>query len=321
MKKRFLLLLLILMCMTLSACKHEHKFKPATCEKPMTCKWCKYEEGKPLGHDIVGATCTEEGICSRCNKPVGGPLGHNFLQATCQAPSTCSRCGETRGEKIDHFYKPANFQHGEVCTMCNDEKGKKLSADFETKNIVCSASFGEVYDYPTRTLENEKKETTPTVSFKDFEVLSETPIPTDGTVLTDAGPLYVWTKTTAEIVSTDLNGATYAVTYLYVNEDYYDIVGHDGSLSMDDMGVFHYTVNFDGTDYTDCRFYADKKDEWVVGEGGTTMVYFYTCVPKGYDGTVLGFLDARTEWDDAAHIDDVYDEKSILLRLPAALAK
>lgn len=320
MKKKSLLivLLLVFLSFALCGCAHKHKLKPATCEKPAKCKWCKYTEGEPLGHDIVGATCTEEGTCSRCNKVTGGPLGHDMAPATCQVPSTCTRCGLTEGNIVDHEYMPANLQFGEKCTMCGDERTQKLPGDFEKAGMVCRATLNTAYDYPTCTIEDHEKETTPTVTYTSFEVLKATPKTYDLVELPKAEEGYVWTKATAEINSTDLNGATYGVTYSYVCEDYYDIIKHDGTLLSNSDGVYTYTVNYDGKDYENCKCFVESKDQWVVGEGGITEVYFYFCVPQGYDGSVIGFIDARTLWDETEHINDIYNEDLLLYRLPKA---
>lgn len=321
MKKRTLLFVMILMAFSfaLSGCSHKHKLKPATCEEASKCKWCKYTEGQPLGHDIVGATCTEEGTCARCGKTTGGPLGHNFMPATCQVPSTCDRCGLTEGEKVDHEYMPANLQFGEKCTMCGDQRTEKLPGDFEKNGMECKAVLNVAYDYPTCTIEYAEKETTPTVTYTSFEVCKNTPKTVELVELPKASEGYVWVKAVAAINSTDVNGATYGVTYSYVCEDYYDILKHDGTLLSNSDGVYTYTVNYDGKDYEDCKCFVESKDQWTVGEGGITEVYFYFCVPQNYDGCVIGFIDARTMWDETDHINTIYDaENTMLYRLPKA---
>lgn len=320
MKKKHILLLIMIMLLSvaLSGCAHKHKMKEATCEKASKCKWCKYTEGEPLGHDFVGATCTEVGICSRCEKSADEPLGHDMAPATCQAPSTCTRCKITEGDVIDHEYMPANLQFGEKCTMCDDERTERLQGDFEKHEMVCNAVMDTAYDYPTCTIEYPDKETTPTVTYKSFEVCVSTPKTVELVELPKADEGYVWVKATAEINSIDLNGATYGVTYSYVCEDYYDIIKHDGTLMASPEGIYTYTVNYDGKDYENCKCFVESKDNWVVDEGGITEVYFYFCLPQNYDGCVIGFIDARTEWDETDHIDSIYDENTILLRLPAA---
>lgn len=320
MKKRSIIFVMLILALSfaLSGCAHKHKLKDATCESPAKCKWCKYTEGEPLGHDIEGATCTEEGTCTRCNKVTGGPLGHDMLAATCQVPSTCSRCGLTEGSVVDHEYMLANLQFGEKCTMCGDERTQKLEGDFEKYGMECKVSLETAYDYPTCTIEDLEKETTPTVTYKSFEVCKQTPKSIELVELPDALDGYVWVKATAEINSTDLNGATYGVTYSYVCEDYYDIIKHDGTLRANSDGIYTYTVNYDGKDYEDCKCFVESKDNWVVDEGGITEVYFYFCLPKDYDGCVIGFIDARTEWDETQHINDIYNENILLYRLPKA---
>ena len=316
--RKLIFVAMIFSAALLTGCSHKHKIVEATCTEASYCKKCKETFGKPLGHTIEGATCTEAGICTRCNLPAGEPLGHDFNPATCQTPKTCKRCGLVEGDVSDHDYAPANYQFGERCTMCGDERGEKLVADFEKYQIAINVTEGTQYEYPTRTHENEAKETTPMVTMGSFKVLDKTPEPSDGTVLQNSGSDYEWVSAEILLESIDLNGATYGVTYCFLLEDYYDIAGHDKTVVTDENNIMTYSVNFGGKVYDKCKCYVEKTDKWEVGEGGTTKLTYYINVPKGYDGTVIGLIDARTQYDDGMHINDVVTDRTLLWRLPQA---
>lgn len=102
MKKKILVLVLALACMTmLTGCFCQHEWAEANCTTPKTCTKCEKTEGEALGHDIVEASCTEAKHCTRCaDMTEGEPLGHNWQEATTEAPQTCATCGQTEGERI-----------------------------------------------------------------------------------------------------------------------------------------------------------------------------------------------------------------------------
>lgn len=72
----------ICLCVSLTACFHEHTWAEATCTEPKTCTECGETEGEPLGH--------EEGDWEKATSA----SGENVLR------KRCARCGEVLEEEI-----------------------------------------------------------------------------------------------------------------------------------------------------------------------------------------------------------------------------
>lgn len=101
MKKTVLIVYVLVMALSLSACFCSHEWVDASCTAPMTCSKCEKTEGEALGHVWVDATCTEPKTCSACAETEGEALGHTWLEATFTAPITCSVCAETEGDPLE----------------------------------------------------------------------------------------------------------------------------------------------------------------------------------------------------------------------------
>lgn len=125
MKKAWALFLVLILCFSLCACGHEHKFgewsvtKEATCTeigfKVRTCE-CgeeETEEIEAIGHafketsEIKTVTCEEDGeyemtcdVCGLVENKIVSATGHDFEPATNFKPKTCTLCGATEGEAL-----------------------------------------------------------------------------------------------------------------------------------------------------------------------------------------------------------------------------
>lgn len=141
MKKRFLTLLLAVLCVILlTACGEcDHDWEKATCEEPKTCSECGETKGKALGHTWVEATCEEPKTCSECGKTKGEALDHDWMDATCEEPKTCYACGETEGEALDHDWEDATYDAPKTCRNCGETEGDPLPQPVsgETLGIKC----------------------------------------------------------------------------------------------------------------------------------------------------------------------------------------
>lgn len=91
--------------------KHVHKWSPATCTAPQTCKVCGKTKGSTLPHEWSAAKCTEPARCIRCRttQPGSVPLGHDMTAATCQESAKCRRCDFDSGEFAPHAYNANGF--------------------------------------------------------------------------------------------------------------------------------------------------------------------------------------------------------------------
>ena len=131
MKKRFTLILLVLVCvLALSACGCKHEtWKDATCETPKTCAECGEIEGEALGHTWADATCETPKTCEACAKTEGAALGHTWADATCDAPKTCETCALTEGEALEHIWLEATTEAPKTCELCALTEGERIITD------------------------------------------------------------------------------------------------------------------------------------------------------------------------------------------------
>lgn len=58
MKRFFVIVIVLVVALSLSACCISHSFAPATCTEPETCTKCGETQGEALGHSWTEATCT-----------------------------------------------------------------------------------------------------------------------------------------------------------------------------------------------------------------------------------------------------------------------
>ncbi len=94
----------VVLCFSLTACKHVHSWVDATCTEPKTCAKCGEQEGEALGHTWIDATCTEPKTCEKCGKVEGEPTGHSVANWATQEEPTCASEGQETG----------------ICTKCGD---------------------------------------------------------------------------------------------------------------------------------------------------------------------------------------------------------
>ena len=147
MKKAAYLILALALCVSLTACGHEHTWLEATCIEPRTCSECGETEGEALEHNWQDATCTEPKICSRCGETEGEPLAHDWREANYQDPSTCTLCGETKGEPLTPYFVTYGIEtmgvgvHYDYATACGCNPNVKTVGDL----VVSDYTIDEYY--------------------------------------------------------------------------------------------------------------------------------------------------------------------------------
>lgn len=150
MKKRSIsIILLIVLCSSLSACCISHDWQDASCEEPKTCAKCGKTEGDPLQHTWVEATCTQPKICSICGKTEGSALDHDAAPATCTEDSVCSRCSETVAKATGHEWADATARKPKTCKKCGLTRGKPLGYAYFTMD---SYEFIDAYNQSAHAL-------------------------------------------------------------------------------------------------------------------------------------------------------------------------
>lgn len=126
MKRTILVLCVIALAFTLTACGCEHEWNEATCTTPKTCKLCEATEGEVAAHQWQDATCLAPKTCKDCGAAEGEALGHTWEEATCTTAKTCTVCKETEGDALGHTWADATCTEAKTCTVCSEKEGKAL---------------------------------------------------------------------------------------------------------------------------------------------------------------------------------------------------
>lgn len=125
---------------TLTACSCEHEWKEATCMEAKTCKLCGETEGEALGHEFEEATCVLPEICSVCEAEGNPAKGHDWNEATCTEEKVCKVCEEVDGVALGHAWTSATCTEPKTCNRCNATTGTTISHTVENWEIIAPAT-------------------------------------------------------------------------------------------------------------------------------------------------------------------------------------
>lgn len=295
MRRRLQLLSIItgILMLGLTGCGHEHVWEEATCIVPK--------------------------ICNECGETEGEALGHTWLDATCSAPKTCSVCGETEGNALEHTLTEANYQQAATCEVCGESVGEPLQADFEKYNLTeHMVELDKEYDYKTLCYNNSACTTVGKAIFSNYRTF-------DSDETHEAKEGYEWKTVDFTASFGDENAWQYGISTNYRFEDYYDIVKQEDTIEEDYDGVQHFTVNWNGVDYTECCIINNG------GFGGWTdntnpaygdwehinvdQMNVAVLVPIGYDGFILGARNKAVEWGDGQYLFDLDHTDTLFFRM------
>lgn len=295
-------LVMLLLCIAMTACGHEHTWQDATCIAPKTCTGCNETEGEALGHKWIDATCEKAKTCEVCGITEGEPLAHTWQEATCATPATCSVCGATDGEALPHTLTEANFQSPAICTVCGAEVGEPLAADFETYGIECNVEANVEYDYHTVCWDDHSIETVGTLIVKDYAIVES-----EDTY--DAKDGYEWRMATMSLRFDDENAVNYGMSVCDFHNDYYNVkLSQDTRERIDANGhaaAFKHTINYNGEN-TDAYLYADILNQGWHDNVYTADIKLAFLVPVGYDGVIIGVRNGALELPDDTYLTDDY---------------
>lgn len=181
---------------------------------------------------------------------------------------------------------------------------------FEQKGLTCQMKLGEPAEYWTASYEF-------VIDVSSYvTILSDEIIAPNQMFQAKEG--YEWRKVTLQIMTENESTWYWGICPANCFEDYYDIVFHD-QTSIFDESTNHstYSVVKDGVIYPNCEYYF-VYNEWINNEADMTMSQireYYFCIPVGYDGTVIGFYNAFSTWEDGMYIYDIADSDTIFYRL------
>lgn len=233
--------------------------------------------------------------------------GHTWTDATCTKPRTCSVCGKTEGEPLGHEWQEGtpNFQQAKTCTRCKETEGDPLKAEFEKKGIAVETEWDKEYIFTMPCYQDESKTTDCKLSFSNLKR-----VPSDDDLGLKEADGYEWLIFDANEKFDDENAIDYGFAgYAEGAMDYYDAynVGNGdlgdmyepGKTDIDSLSSF--TVNYNGTDYPDCKLlWGNYREDGGWNEETMTCINtrpIYIRVPVGYDGIVLSHWVIGSEKD------------------------
>lgn len=302
MKKNFLILLFVLVCMALLAgCSCRHDWRKATCTAPKTCTQCAATEGSALGHSWKEADCTAPKTCILCGLTEGAPLGHSWLEATCTEPKTCDRCGATEGQPLQHVWEgEATLHTGPVCTVCGAE-GEPLPGYFVQNGLHPNVLSGQETDYITNTYVRPDLDTTGTFFASGVMVFEA-----DDTHRAKRG--YEWRSVDITITFSDNHSGLYGTNVSCARADYYQDTVLKQAKKQD-----RFAVTYNGKEYR-CLALYENAEFYYTDQKNIFQMSCFVQVPVGYDGVILAFPHGSIDVN-GMHLHEVEDENMLLLRM------
>ena len=244
----------------------------------------------------------------------GTVLGHvhQWKDADCEKGKTCVDCGETEGAALGHDALEANYQDASLCSRCGLEMAPALQADMEKYGFTEFMDVGVVYEYITVCLHNTKLETKGEVTVNSYEIF-------DSAEGYPAREGYEWRVVEMQALFYDMKARTNGVSTATNYESYYNIDLLDDSDVYDEgSDTTTFSVSWHGQIMDATSKIESDWSPWLYeGDRKQTIrtVKWAFCVPKGYDGMVIGFRNAAQEWEEGQHIYDLPKEDFLLFRL------
>ena len=309
MKKLFTLsLIAVILLSLLTGCGCSHQWTEASCTAARTCSKCGEIEGEALGHNWTEATCAAAKTCTRCGETEGSMLMHSWTDASCAAPQTCTACGATEGEVLPHIWMEANYQQPQTCSVCSKQEGAPLTPSFVEMGYEIDVT--EVGTPVTMTVAGTEYA---------FRVDSYDIYSSDDTHEALEG--YEWRSVSISVEALENQSALGRNIKLYPDYDeYYDSQKFNDTLEVVPgsalVSICH-TVNYLGTDYSDCLFQLDNDQ---LDANGDTWIFRNRMsfrVPTGYDGILVSVGDGTKMTGDYQTQRKAFysDENTVIFRL------
>lgn len=204
----------------------------------------------------------------------------------------------------------ANYQQSATCTECDALVGDPIQADFDKYGLVCEVELNKIYDYTAMCGNDYSQTTSAKAVFYNYQVFDYD----EGHPAKDG---YEWKTVDTTVLYYDENFAGFGWSYAWCYENYYDIIGYDNTSSWDWNGIDHFSVNFNGIDYTECLlFYTDLRNmECDTGESTIRALRTHYLVPIGYDGAVCGLRNKQIDRGEDQHINEIDNTDTLFFRL------
>ena len=251
-----------------------------------------------------------DGVVTEAGETLGHT--HSWQDADCENSKTCTDCGETEGEALGHDGTEANYQDPSVCSRCGLELAPALQADMEKYGFTEFMEVGATYDYHTVCNKNRGVTTVAEVTVNRYEIFDSA----DGYPAKDG---YEWRIVEMQALFHEQNAKSYGSVTASNYEDYYTIELHDDTDVYDEeTEISTFSVSYHGEIMEATERIVSNWSGWHYVGGRQIDICTVTwefCVPKGYDGVVIGFRNAAIEWEDGTYLYDYQPEDFLLFRL------
>lgn len=259
------------------------------------------EDSKPKSTNTPAPTASPT---STSHAPAGMASQSAPVAPTSEPTPTPSVC-----EVSGHSWLDANYQQPRICSVCGETSGTALIPTFEAHGLSADMEEGVAYDYITACNQDRSKQTVGALTISDYRIFES-----DAQHPAEDG--YEWRHVHISASFFDENANDYGVMLGPCWEDYYASKDVDDSAYTGSDGTTRNVINYYGVDYPDCTV-SWENDAW--GEWHDSTVEWeadvYALLPIGYDGCIIGFYDASTEWGDGMYIYDIADENSLFFRM------
>lgn len=231
---------------------------------------------------------------------------HEWTEATCLIPKTCNLCQETEGVALGHIWGDATYDTPKTCSRCDTTEGDPILPDFEKYGLSCNVQEGYKYPFITSCATNPTEKTTGSLVVSNYQVFES-----DEAHFAKEG--YEWRCIDCVISFTDENANNYLFSWADFWTSYYDIEGWNKNNKIikveENEKIINHEIIIDGqifiiTCISETEFWDD-----------CYKIKYYTHVPIGFDGVVIGFRDPSVEWEKDMNVYDVVDENTLLLRM------
>lgn len=211
-----------------------------------------------------------------------------------------------------HDLTAANYQEAPVCKECGETVGEPLTPIFPTLGYKLSA-FDMPQPYKTSTIDDLTLHTIGELTVSDFRIIES-----DDTHEAKEGFEWRVIHVKQEFSGDDIwvNGLLYTeITVDYYSFDLNESIVFDGSHKP--------TINYYGEDYKVEDDYKDIRSDWIEkGKQFIREVEISYCVPIGYDGLIIAFVNSANykgnETEDSSVpglVSDLIDADSVFFRL------
>ena len=196
-----------------------------------------------------------------------------------------------------------------------NNSAETAAPDFETYKAAVTLKTGEPVLYKTVCKTDASKTTAGVLTIKEVKHYRK------GDELPGAGleaiEGYEWIEVKAETVFSDDNAREYGADAMSCVTDYYNLKLYEAGLRTQN-GTVSFAVRPKGSEivFDKCMFIkVTDNPGWNADNKSICNYTWYFRVPEKYDGIVIVFMNAGTQWPEGKNIYEILDEDALVYRV------